>query len=155
MVNEYIQKEINKVMLESNFEFPLNMAMACAWLSAHFKGVNIKLYNVSNSSSLADYYLLCSTQNSTQAKTIADHICQEMKRHQAKILGLEGMQEADWVLIDLGDIIVHLFQESSRDIYDLDQLWMKYPQEKIPEHFYHAPSEAQSSSSSTSTKGYF
>ena len=68
---------------------------------------------------------------------------------QFKLVGLpaqsaEGMQESDWILLDFGDIIVHLFHDYSREIYDLDQLLQAYPQEDIPAEYYYGPSKEES-----------
>lgn len=136
MINPYITKEIQNIMKSEEFSYPLNAAMGAAWMSAHFKGENIKIYNVKETSSLADYYIITTVQNSTQAKSLAEDIPRVFKEHGVKPLSIEGMSEGEWVLIDLGDIIVHVFNEAARGIYDLDQLWLTYPQEKIPDRFY-------------------
>ncbi len=111
-------------------------AMSCAWLIAEQKGENLKVFNVSEKSSLAHFYVLASTQNKIQSQTISDRLRKFLKEKTSRNITVEGEQEAQWILVDFGSVIVHLFQESTRSIYDLDELWKEYPQVEIPEHYY-------------------
>lgn len=139
MSNPFIEKEINKVM--ADHKSPENMALASAWIVAHFKGVNIKIYDVKETSSLCDYNLIASAENTTQARSMVDEIVSNLKNHEVEIISLEGMGDAEWVLLDLGDVILHIFQEVSRDAYDLDSLWAEHDQLEIPQEFYFGPGE--------------
>lgn len=152
MSTEYIEKNVDEIEKDSNYEFPLNMAMASAWILGNFKGINLKVIDTRNVSSLADYYVLASASNSTQARSMADQVMQQMKRKDLNVVSKEGLNDtADWILIDLGDFIVHIFQESSRDVYDIDGLW-DAPQVEIPNEYYHGEEE---SGASDEDKGYF
>lgn len=153
MSREFIEKEIDQVLNEEGFEHPQNIAMMASWLCAHFKAINMKIFDVQKSTTLADYFVICSAQNTTQAKTIADNIAHQARRLEQPILSVEGYNDAEWVLIDLGDVIIHIFQETSRDIYDLDRLWNHYPQIEIPESFYFSPVATQNTS--TKPAGFF
>lgn len=135
-VNEFVQNEVKKVIGNSNFEFPLNHAMAAAWILANSKGDNLKIFDMKKSSSLSDYTVLATAQNATQARAMADEISMNLKDHGATILSYEGYESADWILLDTGDIIVHVFNGPSRDVYDLDLIYAKNPQVKIPEEYY-------------------
>lgn len=136
MANEFIQTEIKKVMENSSFEFPLNHAMATAWILANFKGEDLKVFDLKKSSSLCDYAIIATAHNGTQAKSMADEIEFNLKQHGAKILSSEGYESAEWILLDTGDVMVHIFNGPSRDIYDLDMVLVKNPQVKIPEEYY-------------------
>jgi ribosome-associated protein len=136
MANEYVQSEIKKVIFNTAFEFPLNHAMASAWVLANFKGDNIKIFDMRKTTSLCDYTVLATAQNATQARAMADEIAQNLKLNGANVISYEGHESADWILLDTGDVIVHVFNGPARDVYDLDMIFAKNTQIKIPEEFY-------------------
>lgn len=147
MSREFIENEIDQVLKEEGFEHPKNIAMMASWLCAHFKAINLKMYDVHEATTLADYFVICTAQNTMQAKTIADNLGHQARRLDQPVLSVEGYTDAEWILVDLGDVIIHIFQETSREIYDLDRLWMKYPQVQIPESFYFSPIATQANNS--------
>jgi ribosome-associated protein len=68
--------------------------------------------------------MVIATASSTrQAKALADNVREKLKEQGADIFGVEGEQEGEWVLVDLGDIVVHIMIQSARDYYNLEQLW--------------------------------
>jgi ribosome-associated protein len=136
MANEYINNEVNKVMTNSSFEFPLNHAMASVWILANFKGENLKIFDLKNSSALVDYSVLATAQNPTQARAMVDEISLNLKNHGAHIVSYEGYESADWILLDTGDVMIHVFTGPARDVYDLDMIYAKNSQVRIPEEFY-------------------
>ncbi len=154
MANEYIQNEVKKVISNSQFEFPLNHAMATAWILANFKGDNLKIFDMRKSSALVDFAVVATAQNATQTRAMIDEIASNLKNVGAKIVSYEGYESADWVLLDTGDIMVHVFNGPARDVYDLDMVYAKNPQVKIPEDFYFAK-PTQTSSDKSDLKGYF
>lgn len=141
MSNPYIAKEVAKIIEEKKGNYPDNVALASAWVMAHFKGVNIKIYDAKKSSSLCDYNVIASAENTTQAKAMVDELVRNFKEHGLDIVSLEGMGDAEWILLDAGDIIVHIFQEISRDIFDLDSLWHEAEQLAIPQEYYFGKAE--------------
>jgi ribosome-associated protein len=154
MANEYIQDEVKKVISNPTFEFPLNHAFASAWILANFKGDNLKVFDLRKSSSLFDFSILATAQNSTQARAMADEISFNLKQHGAHMVSYEGYESADWILLDTGDIIVHIFTGPARDVYDLDMILAKNPQVKIPEDFYFGRPTSVSTEKAD-LKGYF
>lgn len=154
MANEYIQNEVKKVISNPVFEFPLNHAMASVWIMANFKGDNLKVFDMRKSSSLCDYSILATAQNPTQARAMVDEISVNLKAQGASILSYEGYESADWILLDTGDIIVHVFNGPARDVYDLDLVYGKNQQVKIPEEFYFGK-PTSISSEKPDLKGYF
>lgn len=143
MSDNYIEKNVDQIMEEK--AFPLNMAMACCWILGSFKGINLKLLDVSKNSSLADYYLLVSATNLTQAQSMADEVVKQMKRKGYQTNSKEGHnQESEWLLLDLKDIIIHIFQENTRPVYDLDNLWEDAKTVEIPHHYYFSDAEIES-----------
>lgn len=152
--NEYIQSEVKKVISNSEFEFPLNHAMAAAWILANFKGDNLKVLDMRKSTSLCDYCVLTTAQNATQARAMIDEVSVNLKGQGATIVSYEGYESADWILLDTGDIIIHVFNGPAREVYDLDLIYAKNPQVKIPEEFYFGkPTEVATEKSDL--KGFF
>ncbi len=135
-LNEYVQTEVKKVISNSAFEFPLNHAMASAWVLANFKGDNLKIFDMRKISALCDYSILATAQNATQARAMVDEISANLKAQGANIVSYEGYESADWILLDTGDIIVHVFNGHARDVYDLDMVYARNPQVRIPDEFY-------------------
>lgn len=154
MANEYVQSEVKKVIANTGFEFPLNHAMASAWIVANFKGDNLKVFDLRKSSALCDYSILATAQNATQARAMVDEISTNLKNSGAQIVSYEGYESADWILLDTGDIIVHIFNGPARDVYDLDMVLMRNPQVKIPEEYYFGKPTAVSNEKAD-LKGYF
>jgi ribosome-associated protein len=154
VANEYIQNEVNKVITNTQFEFPLNHAMATAWILANFKGDNLKIFDLRKSSALVDFAVVATAQNATQTRAMIDEISSSLRSVGAKIVSYEGYESADWVLLDTGDIMVHVFNGPARDVYDLDMVYAKNPQVKIPEDFYFGK-PTSTSSDKADLKGYF
>ena len=88
------------------------------------KGNDILVLDIREISLLADYFVICTVETSRQLKAIADSIIPEMKnRGLVNLGGVEGSLDSGWVLVDFGDIVVHLFSPQQRDFYALDKLW--------------------------------
>ena len=138
MSKNYIQQEVDKIVGDKSYDYPLNMAMAAAWIIGNMKGVNLKILNVHGKNALTDYFVMASTQNSVQSQSMADEIASQLKRNGLKIRSIEGGRDSDWILIDCGDVIVHIFLESAREIYELDQLWKDASVVEIPQSFYYS-----------------
>jgi ribosome-associated protein len=153
-INEYVQNEVNKIISNKSFEFPLNHAMASAWIMANFKGDNLKIFDLKKSSALCDYSIIATAQNATQARAMVDEISMNLKNHGASVVSYEGYESADWILLDTGDVIVHIFNGPARDVYDLDLILAKNAQVKIPEEFYFGKPTTVSSEKAD-LKGYF
>lgn len=152
-INEYIQNEVKKVITNTSFEFPLNHAMATAWILANFKGDNLKIFDMRKSTSLCDFSVIATAQNPTQARAMIDEVSSNLKNQGANIVSYEGYESADWILLDTGDIMVHVFTGPARDVYDLDMVYAKNAQVKIPEEFYFGKPTAVNEKSDL--KGYF
>jgi ribosome-associated protein len=77
--------------------------------------------------SFADVFVICTGRSDRQVRSIADAIEQAVARHGEHPLGIEGYEEGRWVLMDLADVIVHVFQHEVRRRYDLERLWSDAP----------------------------
>ena len=88
------------------------------------KAENILIIPLQGKSSMADYLVIASGSSSRQVAAMAEHLEFKLKQVDVEILGLEGMRQADWVLLDAIDGIVHLFRPEVRDFYGLETMWM-------------------------------
>ncbi len=135
MANEFLTSELSKINSDKRWEFPLNQAMSATYLLAHYKGENLKVFDMKGSS-MCDFNVIATAQNTMQARAMADEISRQFRAAGTEILSYEGYGSADWILIDTGDVIVHVFQENTRGAYDLDHVFGERPQVKIPDEFY-------------------
>lgn len=80
-----------------------------------------------------DYFLLCSASNRRQVLAIADAVLERAKELGVETRGAEGRESGRWVLVDLGMVVVHIFDETYRGFYNLDGLWSDAPRLEVPE----------------------
>ena len=87
------------------------------------KGMDIKLLRISDVSSLADYFLICTGTSNTHVKTLCDYAEFTMEQLGEPMLGREGHRGNSWELLDFGSVVVHVFTDEARKFYDLERLW--------------------------------
>lgn len=87
------------------------------------KASEISVIDVSGLTSVTSYMIIASGSSNRQTKALADNVQKKLKEKGAEIYGVEGEQEGEWVLVDLGDIVVHIMLPATRDYYNLEQLW--------------------------------
>ena len=87
------------------------------------KGMNIKLLLISDVSSLADYFLICTGTSNTHVKTLCDYAEYTLEQLGEPMLGREGHRGNTWELLDYGSIVVHVFTDEAREFYSLERLW--------------------------------
>ena len=99
------------------------IAILCARIADDKKAEDILIFDVKNLTFIADFFVICSGLNSRQLQSIAGEI--ELKLHSYGIhwVGMQGYSDARWILMDYGDVIVHLFDRDMRHFYDLELLW--------------------------------
>ena len=95
------------------------------------KAENILTIPLQGKSAMADYMVVASGTSSRQVAAMAEHIEFKLKQNKIAILGLEGLRQADWVLIDANDVIVHLFRPEVREFYGLERMWADDAAEEI------------------------
>jgi ribosome-associated protein len=76
---------------------------------------------------IADYFVICSGESTTQVKAIADNVERQLRELGIKPIGIEGEGHAHWVLIDYGDVVVHIFEDETRRFYELEKFWLDAP----------------------------
>lgn len=113
---------------------PHERAIKCAALALDKKALDVKILEIGEISSIADYLVLASGQSDKQTQAIAESVKQGLKKF-GKTLAVEGLKEGNWVVIDYGDVIVHVFREEIRRYYDLDSIWSEAASIKIPEKY--------------------
>lgn len=87
------------------------------------KGINIQTIDVEHLTDMMDKIVISTASSTTHAKALAKNLEQELKNNEITILGIEGDNKSDWVLVDIGDIVVHIMLEATRDLYALEKLW--------------------------------
>lgn len=90
-------------------------------------GQDIVILNIGKVSSLCDYFVIATGSSSRQVKAIADSVEDEMTKIDIEPRGKEGITSQSWVLLDYGDIMVHIFDEENRGFYNLEKLWKDAP----------------------------
>lgn len=113
-------------------------ALFFARLAVDFKALDLVVLDVTGLSSFADFFVICSGKSSRQVQGIADNIEASLSKNKVKPLGIEGHREGQWVLMDYGDVIIHIFYEPVRALYDLESLWseaerLRCDHEELPE----------------------
>ncbi len=98
-------------------------ALLLAKLAVDFKASDLVVLDVTGLSSFADFFVICSGKSSRQVQGIADNIEESLREQGIRPLGVEGHREGQWVLMDYGDVILHVFYEPVRLLYDLESLW--------------------------------
>jgi ribosome-associated protein len=91
------------------------------------KALDVVLLEVTGLTSFADAFVICSGTSDRHVRAVADAVIERSKALGERPLGVEGYEGGRWVLIDLNDVLVHVFQRDARDHYDLERLWADAP----------------------------
>lgn len=91
------------------------------------KCTEIKVLDVEKMTSIMDRMIICTGRSSRHVSASAGNLSTELKAHGFIPAGIEGLKSSDWVLVDLGDIIIHIMQRETRDFYNLEALWGDVP----------------------------
>ena len=87
------------------------------------KAEDIKVIGIRDLTVIADYFVIATGTSSTQVKALADYIEEELGEQGGKPMRVEGYQSSNWILIDYGNVIIHVFYSETRNFYDLERLW--------------------------------
>jgi ribosome-associated protein len=87
------------------------------------KGQDIRVYNTTHLSNLFDRVVLVTATSNRQTRALASHVAEKAKEAGATVLSVEGEDAGEWVLVDLGDVVVHIMQPAVRAYYALEELW--------------------------------
>ncbi|MCK5190841.1 MAG: ribosome silencing factor [Methylococcales bacterium] len=97
------------------------------------KGQNITILDVIGKTSVTDFMVLATSTSERHAKALSDYVVEKVKENGFTPLGIEGQQGSDWVLVDLGDVILHIMTAQAREFYQLEKLWSVDRVEEIVE----------------------
>jgi len=103
------------------------------------KGTDIQTIDVRDKTSIADYMLICTGTSNRQLNALVDSVRDKVKAAGLKSLSEEGKGDSDWVLLDLGDVIVHVMTANARQFYDLERLWQGAEQSRAADAKHHNP----------------
>ena len=109
----------------------VKLALVCASEKKAFDMVALDLREIA---SFTEFFIICSGANQRQVQAISDEINEQLKKQlKTKAIRIEGYNAAEWILLDYGDFIVHIFEKEARDFYDLQRLWRDASKVEIPE----------------------
>lgn len=117
-------------------DYPRDKALVCARAAIDKKAENIQVLDLSEISSFTDYFVICSGVSDRQVQAIADSVKHVMEASGHELISSEGYTDGRWVLMDFGDVVIHVFLDALREYYDLENLWSDAPRVKIPSEFY-------------------
>jgi len=128
-------------------ELSMQLAFLATRASIDKMADNPKILDLSKHSTFTDFFVICSAISDRKVQAISDSILHQLSQAGRKPTSLEGYSEGRWVLMDYGDIVVHIFQDTLRKYYDLEGLWKDAPQIQIPAVFF-APAASPTSDQS-------
>lgn len=113
------QKEGGTYLFDSSKELALAIAAAASNKKAH----DIVLMKMEGLTVATDYFVVCSANTATQTRAIADEVEEKLAENGVDFSHKEGYREGEWILVDYGDCVLHVFTRDSREYYALEQLW--------------------------------
>ena len=101
-----------------------DLAVKAAEAALKKKALDVTILDLSGLTVIADYFVICSGESTTQVKAVAAFIEEELAKKRKKPLGVEGASYSHWILLDYGDVVIHVFEKETRAYYNLEKLWM-------------------------------
>lgn len=95
------------------------------------KGEKIAILDMRKASNITDFFVICSAPSDRRAKAIADNIIEKLAERDYRVRQKEGYVQALWILLDCGDVVVHVFKKDIRDFYSLEKLWADAPRKHL------------------------
>jgi len=97
------------------------------------KAEDVVVLDIGAISSFTDHFIICNGTNQRQTQAIAGAVEDALREEGLRPLGIEGMQKGEWILMDYGDLIIHIFSPEKRAFFDLERLWKTAPRLAVPE----------------------
>ena len=107
------------------------IALLGAFAASEKKASGVVILEMEKLTSFTDYFLICTGDTDVQIRAIADAIVGDLKKRKIRVLPVEGYENAKWVLLDYGDVVVHIFHPELREFFQLEKLWADAPRETI------------------------
>ncbi len=136
LTTETPSPHLSKNIKPSTLEESLEIAHLAAEAALDKKAERVKILNLSESGAFADYFVICSGSNDRQVRAIVDSVEQGLKAKGHRPRSSEGVREGRWVVVDCGDVIVHVFLDAIRNYYNLEGLWSKAEEVMLREGSY-------------------
>ncbi|HDO34731.1 MAG TPA: ribosome silencing factor [Nitrospirae bacterium] len=95
------------------------------------KAKDVTVLELKEISIITDYFVVCSGESTTQVRAIVDHIEERLRSQGFRPAGVEGYRNSQWILMDFGDVIVHVFEDETRKFYTIEKLWLDAPRIEI------------------------
>jgi len=108
--------------------------LLCVNAALEKKASKLTILNIKKVSSLSDYFIICSGSSDRQVQAISSSIAANMKKAGKHPIGIEGERAGKWVLMDYGDIVIHVFYDPVREFYDIERLWTDVPRMDLDEN---------------------
>lgn len=108
-------------------------ALLCTRAALDRKAVDLVVVDVGALTSIADYLVICTGRSDRQVQSIAQAVEDALAERGMRPISIEGLRRGQWVLLDYGDVIVHVFYQPVREFYDLERLWEHAPRVPLPE----------------------
>ncbi len=108
-------------------------ALEIAGLALKKNAHDLRVLDMAGLVTFTDYFVICSGRNVQQVRAVVESVEEGLSKRQIKPGGVEGVAYAHWVLMDYGDVIVHVFEEQTREYYGLDKLWLDAPEVPVDE----------------------
>ncbi len=115
---------------------PLDKALLSANIILERKAADPVLFEVGRLTTITDYFLIATGKSSRQVQAIAQHLERRMKEEGFIPFGIEGERDGHWILLDYGDVVVHIFYQPVREFYDLEGLWVEAPRVEIEKNAF-------------------
>jgi ribosome-associated protein len=125
-----------KNTLPLNSDPSLLKALLGAQSALEKKAEAVRILNVSSISGFTDYFVICNGTSDRQVQAIADSISYTFKKQGHPVYSTEGYSEGRWILLDFGDVVVHIFLDALREYYHIEDLWSEAESIAIPAEFY-------------------
>lgn len=117
----------------TDFDERIRLALHAA---AEKKALDVTVLDLRGVATFTDFFIIATGANKRQMQAITDEVVEQLKKHGTPAARVEGYQAAEWILVDYGDFIVHVFDQKARRFYDLEWLWREAKRLDVsPEHF--------------------
>lgn len=104
-------------------DYSKTLASSVAKSASDLKAIDIQVMNLSKLASFTDFFVVCSGTSDRHVRAIADNIELEQKKNGIRPIGVEGYDKGDWILVDFGSVVAHVFHTGAREFYGIERLW--------------------------------
>src|SRR6267143_3878399 len=113
----------------ADFDERIRLTLNAAWEK---KALDLTVLDLRDIASFTDWFVIATGTNRRQVQAISDEVVEQLKRNGTRAARVEGYQTAEWILVDYGDFVVHVFDEKARRFYDLERLWRESKRQELP-----------------------